>query len=340
MNIIGYDISNSALMFVTDEGKPYSVDGTHPNYGKIREQLLSNGNGDEIVALADSRVLIQGKTFGLVTVGNDAVWYKTTQLNGWLIDKLLAMLGEQIDVTPWANLLDNLMRNPDPRVHERLPLFLEQANMPITPDGHFLSWRLVKEDYWDINTGNTFQNTPGAVLQMPRENCDPDPHQTCSRGIHIAAFGYLGSYGFFQDGNRCMLVKTNPEHVVAVPADYSNQKLRTCETLILREVEKSLVPALYSRGDHVTDVNGHTEDDPEFEGTEEGDEGFGFDYVETKYPAKRKPKKAKAKSHLPPYYVENEGKFWGVYNRKTGKLRRKAESRDKAREYAKKLNRR
>lgn len=334
MDVNGYDISNTGLMFVAD-GRPFSVDQTHPNYGKIREFLLAGRPAEELVALADNRVFIQGKTFGLVTVGSDAVWYKTTQLNGWLIDKLMRMIADDVDVTPWACLLDNLMKNPDPQVHERLPLFLEQANMPITKDGHFLAWRLVKDDYWDAHTGNTFECKPGTVIKMDRDHCDPDPHQTCSSGIHIAAFGYLGNYGLRSNDRRCMLVKTNPEHVVAVPTDYSNQKLRCCETLILREVEKSLVPALFYEFDHVTDVNGFTEDEKDYEApvTEEIDE-----VEETHYPAKRKSKKAKKVTHLPPYYVENEGKGWAVYNRKTGKLRKKLPSREKAREYARKLN--
>ena len=209
-------------------------------------------------------MLIEGQTFGLVTVGNDAVWYKTQQLNGWLIDKLLRMIKDGIDITPWANLLDNLMKNPDPRVHERLPLFLEEAQMPITMDGHFLSWRLVKDDYWDVYTGNTFHCTPGTVISMERYRVDSDPDATCSAGIHIAAFGYLDSYGFDDSGRRCMLVKTSPEHVVAVPTDYSNRKMRVCQTLILREVDKALVPALFGRDDHVADNNGYVEEDKEF----------------------------------------------------------------------------
>ena len=61
-----------------------------------------------------------------------------------------------------------------------------------------------------------------------------------------------------------MLVKTSPEHVVAVPTDYSNRKMRVCQTIILREVDKALVPALFGRDDHVADNNGFVEEDKEF----------------------------------------------------------------------------
>ena len=33
-----------------------------------------------------------------------------------------------------------------------------------------------------------------------------------------------------------VVVKVNPEHVVSVPVDYNNQKLRVCEYTILSEL--------------------------------------------------------------------------------------------------------
>ena len=213
-------------------------------------------------------------------------------------------------------------------------------------DGHFLSWRLVKDDYWDVYTGNTFHCTPGAVISMERYRVDSDPDQTCSSGIHIAAFGYLDNYGFDDSGRRCMLVKTSPEHVVAVPTDYSNRKMRVCQTLILREVDKALVPALFGRDDHVADNNGYVEEDKEFTVAEFFDDEAAEAELEEEVEAEqlqlpkipRQPRKKVTR--LPPYYVEHDGQGWAVFNRKTGNLRKTLPSREKAREYARKLNRR
>jgi hypothetical protein len=259
--ILAYDITNSSVTFLGEDGVPRSADVTHVNYQRIRDGLLDGASADDLIQLVDTKVAIEGKTFGLVTVGADSVYYKAKQLNGYLVEKLLAMLGDGLDITPWAILLDNLMVNPEISVRDRLPLFLEQAQMPITEDGHFLAWRLVKDDYWDIYTGNTFHCVSGALLQMPREACNPNPEETCSAGIHVAAFGYLDSYGFDHSGRRCMLTKVNPASVVAVPVDYNNQKLRVCEALILREVAKEYVPALFGRDDHIVTEDGWIEDE-------------------------------------------------------------------------------
>jgi hypothetical protein len=97
---------------------------------------------------------------------------------------------------------------------------MASSSLPITKDGHFLAWRLVKDDYWDIYTGTTFHCVSGAVLQMPRGACNPNPEETCSAGIHVAAFGYLDSYGFNDSGRRCMLTK------VILPGQLSRRDLR------------------------------------------------------------------------------------------------------------------
>ena len=223
--------------------------------------LSGTADADELILLVDTKRAIEGKTFGLVTVGDDAVWYQDQQIQGYLVEKLLAMLSDGVDIEPWAMLLNNLMANPNQRARERLPLFLTENGLPITRDGYFLGWRLVKEDYWDIHTGTTFENKPGAVLEMDRFRCDPDPEQTCSSGIHVAAFSYLDNYGFGHEGKRCMLVKVNPADVVAVPTDYGNAKLRTSKIEVLREVAKDLVPALFGRDEHVTSEHGYVEDE-------------------------------------------------------------------------------
>ena len=58
-----------------------------------------------------------------------------------------------------------------------------------------------------------------------------------------------------------MLTKVNPAHVVAVPVDYNNQKLRVCEALILREVAKEYVSTLFVREDHIVTEDGWIEDE-------------------------------------------------------------------------------
>ena len=81
--------------------------------------MLDGASVDDLILLVDTKAAIEGKTFGLVTVGNDAVYYKAKRLQGFLVEKLLAMLSDGVDITAWALLLNNLMLNPDESVRER-----------------------------------------------------------------------------------------------------------------------------------------------------------------------------------------------------------------------------
>ena len=78
-----------------------------------------------------------------------------------------------------------------------------------------------------------YDNTPGRIVEMPREMVDPVRGNTCSQGLHVAAFKYAHSdYG---NGEGHLLeVKVNPRDVVAVPPDYDNQKMRVCKYKVIK----------------------------------------------------------------------------------------------------------
>lgn len=136
----------------------------------------------------------------------------------------------------WKNLKDN----PSLRSREQLYKFLEQNGHPITPDGHFVAYRGIRNDFKDCHTG-TFDNTPGNVLEMPRRDVDDDPTRTCSRGFHVAAFGYANSFG-----QVTVEVKVNPRDVVAVPTDYNGQKMRVCRFEVVQVCERMNEDVVYS----------------------------------------------------------------------------------------------
>lgn len=54
----------------------------------------------------------------------------------------------------------------------------------------------------------------GHIVTMPRGECDENQHNTCSRGLHVAAKGWLQRNYFGQVGMRVLV---NPSNIVAVP---------------------------------------------------------------------------------------------------------------------------
>lgn len=80
--------------------------------------------------------------------------------------------------------------------------------------------------YTDNWTGTT-EIKIGTPVQQDRKECDANPDQTCSRGLHLGNVNFMSRGSFGQVGLICLC---NPMNVVAVP--YSGgQKLRTCEYL-------------------------------------------------------------------------------------------------------------
>ena len=68
----------------------------------------------------------------------------------------------------------------------------------------------------------------GKPVTMDRQECDSDPYQTCSSGLHVGAPGYVSTFGR-GDKNYILAVMVNPANVVAVPVDYGYEKMRVCE---------------------------------------------------------------------------------------------------------------
>lgn len=71
----------------------------------------------------------------------------------------------------------------------------------------------------------------GEAVTLPREECDNDPNNTCSSGLHVGAPGYVAGFGGRSDSNYILACLVSPMNVVAVPYDYDFEKMRTCEYL-------------------------------------------------------------------------------------------------------------
>jgi hypothetical protein len=200
-----------------------------------------------------------------VEIKGGIVYYDGKQVSGFLADRMVDMVKEGFSLVPWARFLDNLSTHPGwkykqfvddfrakgadreadsmlqaervrnaIRVVEDLYRFLEKGGIPLTPDGYFMAYKAVRDDYMDIHSG-TFDNAVGKVPEMPREMVDDDPHRTCSRGLHVCSFDYLS---FFSHANgHVMQCKVHPADVVAIPADYNDAKMRVCRYTVVAEHE-------------------------------------------------------------------------------------------------------
>jgi hypothetical protein len=223
-------------------GTSYSIPSTDPNVPEILDAIRSGATEEEILDKVDVRNLIRkecdGTSFdidpatGAVIIDGGEI---PTSLGRRLTEYSDLGLGDRAKalVAFW----NNVKKNPDERIRNDLFNFLSYNNVPITLDGFLVTYKCVKRndngDLVDCRTGK-FLNNPGCYVKMPREGVDPDPRETCSAGLHVAAYDYANT---MYPGYVMISCKVNPVNCVAVPLDHSNQKMRVCEYEVLEILE-------------------------------------------------------------------------------------------------------
>ncbi len=133
--------------------------------------------------------------------------------------------------------------------------------MPLTPEGNFLAYKGVNEDFTDLWSGK-FSNKVGEVLEMRRNTVCDDANMGCSSGFHAGSYEY--AKGYASGGGNLMVVEIDPSDVVSVPFDCSCQKLRTSKYKVVSHYETIDAPpldkALYDSGYDIAYDEDYTDD--------------------------------------------------------------------------------
>lgn len=202
-------------------GKPEELDA---------QELLQMMDAEKVVEAA-----VQGSTDFVVKDG--VVLYKGRPLQNALGVKLLEEINNGFSLGAWFEFAKKVLTNPSATAVNELCLFIESGHIALCPDGDFLAYKKVRDDFLDIYSG-TMDNSPGQVLEMERNRVDDNRDRTCSYGLHFCSYNYLSAYGTNGAvGEKVVLVKINPADVVSIPSDYSNTKGRTCRYEVIAEVE-------------------------------------------------------------------------------------------------------
>lgn len=237
MNTIAHIITQDAVTIYVD-GSVHTVSSDSDIFNAVIN-AVNDGDADEVTRLVSTaKQTISDLSGGEIShcVETNTLRYGDYVLDIPVITTRLYQLwtgGYKYDSL--LRFVDRLRLNPSYRAVQELYRFLEACNLPITSDGHFLAWKMVRNDYTDIYSGR-FDNSIGAKPSMPRNEVDEDSDRTCSSGLHVCSKEYLGNYGYSSNSDRVMVVKVDPADVVAVPRDYNNSKMRTSGYEVIGEV--------------------------------------------------------------------------------------------------------
>ncbi len=189
---------------------------------------------------------LEGDDSGL-SISGDTVAIDGIPVYGALCRHIEQMHSEGFPLDPILNFVRKLRKNPSYRIREQLWGFIEacqqDGGFTLHSDGDIMAYKVVGNDWMDKHS-HTFDNHPGCIVQMPRNEVDDDPNHTCSSGLHFCAYSYVGSFKFDED--RLVLVKISPEDVVSIPSDYGNAKARCCRYEVVEEIGGPVKRTVYS----------------------------------------------------------------------------------------------
>lgn len=248
-----YTSSNHQITIIMPDGRPRSVLKSDTNKYEAILEAIRSGRWADIPRLMDLKKAIEQHSENKFEVRNDNVYINGDKIPETLSRKIISFTKEKIPVEPLIRFWENLNRNPSFRSVQQLYAFLDKNDHAITPDGCFIAYRAVRNDFKDIHSG-TMDNSPGKTVSMKRNQVNEDPTQACSYGLHVANFQYAKNFN--SENGHLLIVKVNPEHVVAVPDSYNAEKMRVCEFVVIEEIkEEPNETTLYDDGSALATPN-------------------------------------------------------------------------------------
>ena len=245
--------------------RAYTFDKNHHNYNALIRHLKS-GNVEHFEAAYDVASSVEHFCDGYVHVKNGTLNWNGIPMPELFTDRILDMKKEGFDFDSMLNFMCNLNDNPSDKSILELFDFMQNKNLPITQDGHFLAYKAVRPDFKDIYSGS-IDNSVGEVVEVDRSKVDSNRNRHCGAGLHVGAIDYVTSYGGINldnhddndsdGGNQIVICKVNPADDVSVPSDAKFQKLRACRyevVAIFEDVFDKSVEVLGSTVDNVSVV--------------------------------------------------------------------------------------
>ena len=246
MKPLVFTLTNDSVT-VMWKGKPISVRRGATNYNALRDAVAKAFIADtptawdevpkHLTVQKSIREWAQGK-FTLNAAGNQFS-FQERLLPGDINARIIQMATNNEDPTPFFKFYERLQQNPSMRSVEQCVTFLKHGGIPLDENGFILAYKSVTSGYRDHHSGQ-FDNTPGTVNEMPRNQISDDPNQSCDPGFHVGALGYAGTFG---GGSSIIVIcRIDPADVVSIPYDSASQKMRVCKYEVIGHHNGELMP--------------------------------------------------------------------------------------------------
>lgn len=252
---IPFTYTNESITVVYN-GKAHVVQRGQPQFINLRNALLAE-RWEEVPSHLTVSKSLAAWAKGKFTVNEtlEEFSYEGTPLPKQINLRIISMAAGGKDPTPLFLFYERLQRNPSMRSVEQLYKFLQHTGIPFTTDGCLLAYKGVKNDYTDQHTGKV-DNRPGVVNKMARNKISDDPRESCHFGFHVGALTYARTFS-----QRVIICKVDPEHVVCVPYDHSERKMRVCEYKVIGNYGEILPDDIFDENAPAPQQDDPAEDD-------------------------------------------------------------------------------
>jgi hypothetical protein len=212
-------------------GQVKTISSSHANFKKVLG-LVKSKHWTDAAKFLDIKGMIKSAVKGATKILEKAKGKAGAKKDTRMHEKVISDIKEG-KVQDYTKFYERIEANPDKHIVDQLFNFLHYIKAPIQEDGTFLAYKYVNGNFTDVHTGK-FDNSPRKTVSMPREQCNSDPNQTCSTGLHVGSQEYTQGMG-----DKRIVVQVDPADVVSVPIDYNGQKMRVCKYKVLREFNRN-----------------------------------------------------------------------------------------------------
>ena len=240
--ITSSSLTNGTLTVIIDNGKEIiTARNDHPKWAEILESYKASPTNPRLQELLSMKAVVEEYSVGMLSINSTGVTYRGVPLHTVDADRVMAFMRDNLPYQPIANYIARKLKNPSARAIQEMYSFLENGNMTLTPQGTFIGYKGLQEDFWSIqgnketvvlqgqvNEKGQILNTIGSTIEVERSSVCDDFRSPCGAGLHVGSLAYAKGWG-----RRVVLVEVDPADVVSVPVDSSCQKLRCCKYKVI-----------------------------------------------------------------------------------------------------------
>lgn len=232
-------LTGLAVISVTIAGKPpVQIADDADNYAELVAAVRARRPAEEVAKLLTPlekfKTIVQDAGFE-IRMKNDfmGVFYEGKQVHSMIAEMIVEHHKAGAEYGALKNFMVKSLANVN-GVGEAdvLYKFIQDAKLPLHPDGDFLAFKATKGNGYDKHTGTVLYKV-GEYLEV--KNFNRDKFTQCGQGLHVGDRSYVNSYGH-QGVDAFFVVKVNPKDAIFYRGNGYDGKMRVCKLFVYAQI--------------------------------------------------------------------------------------------------------